>query len=63
MSRAEALDQIDACIALVAAAIQASAIQTLATILLSRRLVKSQSEPLHFSEVIELVRKAAAVTQ
>ncbi len=63
MSRAEALDQIAACITLVTAAIQASATQTLATILLSRRLVKSQSAPLHFSEVIELVRKAVAVTQ
>ena len=63
MSRAEALEQIAACIALVTAAIQASAIQTLATILLSRRLVKSQSKPLHFSEVIELVGKAVAVTR
>ncbi len=63
MLRVESAEnKIAACIALVAIAMQAT-IQTPATILLSGRVLKSQSEPLHFSEVIELVRKAVAATR
>ncbi len=64
MSRIESAEnKIAACITLVTAVIQASTMQTMMTILLSRRVLKSQNEPLHFSEVIELAGKAVAVTR